>query len=532
MNSLIHLALYLNLLDVEAVVTTASQYHFLGDGAHTLGEVTPHWRTKGVRSYTWKVVPHEPDPEAGALKSYRPFPRTWVQDLWTHEYAAAWPYLSENAAAAGEPPFPTPEQMLARTYEGNIAFEGDVRADTEGSDVIKRAILDDDPRTLWLLSWGGMNTIVRALISIAEEHRDAPDWEAVRARVCAKARVMGVAQGVGQDNSWLDHGRALFPDLVFLRAPFAYGGYVDAVTAQPDSIELFRAPWPEQHLTRGNGSLMARYMLYGDGKVYENEPERFQFGKTATLDWGLDGMDPIRFTPGDFMAEGDSMTYIPLIPFGLRGAAEHGFDTVLGPLFPDAVPDSRSADGAAPCTSAPDGSSQASVTPDDGFDFSSLGKPAAAGENPNPYLRAYQEDFAVRAAWCAHGPEACNHAPLVNGVSADATVRPGEVAEVSALVSDPDGDAVRCRWFVDALVSSYHGAGDLSAWEAVTVLPGDGDAATPPAGASAASAASVTAAFPVPADARSGDRIILTLAARDEAALPATRYAQVALTVA
>ena len=135
--------------------------------------------------------------------------------------------------------------------------------DTPGSDVIERAILDDDPRTLWLLSWGGMNTIVRALISIAEEHRDAPDWEAVRARVCTKVRVMGVAQGVGQDNSWLDHGRALFPDLVFLRAPFAYGGYVDAVAAQPDSIELFRAPWPEQHLTRGNGSLMARYMLYG-----------------------------------------------------------------------------------------------------------------------------------------------------------------------------------------------------------------------------------------------------------------------------
>ena len=171
MNSLIHLALYLNLLDVEAIVTTASQYHFLGDGEHTLGEVTPHWRTKGMRSCTWKVVPHEPDPEAGSLAIYRPFPRTWIQDLWTHEYAQAWPYLSENAAAAGEPPFPTPEQMLARTHEGNIAFEGDIRADTIGSNVIKQAILDNDPRTLWLLSWGGMNTIVRALMSIAEDYQ-------------------------------------------------------------------------------------------------------------------------------------------------------------------------------------------------------------------------------------------------------------------------------------------------------------------------------------------------------------------------
>ena len=56
MNSLIHLALYLNVLDVQAVAYTASQYHFLGDGVHTLGEVNSHWRTKGRRSYEWAVV--------------------------------------------------------------------------------------------------------------------------------------------------------------------------------------------------------------------------------------------------------------------------------------------------------------------------------------------------------------------------------------------------------------------------------------------------------------------------------------------
>lgn len=490
MNSLIHLALYLNLLDVEAVVTTASQYHFLGDGAHTLGEVTPHWRTKGVRSYTWKVVPHEPDPEAGALTSYRPFPRTWVQDLWTHEYAEAWAHLNANAAAAGEPAFPTPGEMLARTFEGNVAFEGDVRADTPGSDVIKQAILDDDSRPLWLLSWGGMNTIVRALMAIADTWQDTPEWDAVRARVYAKVRVMGVMNGVGQDNSWLDHGAPLFPDLVFLRAPFAYGGYVDAVAGQPDTLDLFRAPWPEERLTRGNGPLMARYMLYGDGKVYENEPERFQFGKTATLDWGLDGMEPIRFTPGDFMAEGDSMTYIPLIPFGLRGVGadgttDPGFGTVLGPLFRDRVDDA-----------------------DAGPSFADLGR--ASDENPNPYLRAYQEDFAVRAAWCAHEPAACNHPPRIEHVTADASARPGEEVALSAWVSDPDGDLVTCVWFADVPTCSYEGAVDLAAWR------GKG--------------ASVV--FAVPADARPGDRFTLTLRAQDVAERPCTRYAQVAVTVA
>lgn len=152
MNSLVHLALYLNLLDVEAVVYTASQYHFLGNGVHTLGEVNPHWRTKGRRSYEWAVVPHEPDPLAGELREYRPFPEHWIESLWSNEYTQAWPQLQANADAAGEPPFPTPAQMIERTFVGNVAFEGDVTEETEGSRVIADAIMDDDPRTLWLLS--------------------------------------------------------------------------------------------------------------------------------------------------------------------------------------------------------------------------------------------------------------------------------------------------------------------------------------------------------------------------------------------
>ncbi len=494
MNSLIHLALYLNLLDVEAIVTTASQYHFLGDGAHTLGEVTPHWRTKGVRAHEWKVVPREPDPEAGSLTSYRPFPRTWIEDLWTHEYAEAWPHLSANAQAAGEPPFPAPDELLRRTYEGNVAFEGDVRFDTPGSDVIKAAILDDDPRTLWLLSWGGMNTIVRALLSIAADYQGTPAWDEVRERIYAKVRVTGVTNGIGQDNSWLDHGEPLFPGLVFLRTPFIYGSYLSARSAQPDARALFQAPWPEERLIRGNGPLMAGYMLYGDGKIYEDEPERFQFGKHATLDWGFANMDPVHFTPGDFMAEGDSMTYIPLIPFGLRGAQEDGFDTVLGPLFRD------QAGGAADGTGA--------------------GGPGSTDpENPNPFLRAYQEDFAARAAWCAHEPQVCNHAPIISAVTPDATLAAGEDVLLSAEITDPDGDAVCARWRVDPLVSTYAGADDLAAWEARCELPAGGGAHT------------AAASFTIPADARPGDRIVLTLAVRDDAERPMTRYAEVALTV-
>lgn len=479
MNSTIHLALYLNLLDVEAIVYTSSQYHFQGDGVHTLAEANPNWRTKGVRSYEGEKI-FGPDPNAGSLTSYRPFPEGWIERLWDVEYREAYPFLAANAKAAGEPAFPTPDEMIDRTHVGNIAFEGDVREETAGSKVIERAILDDDPRTLWLLSWGGMNTIVRALMSIAERYEDTPQWDEVRARVYGKVRVMGVMDGVGQDNSWLDHGAKHFPELIFWRAPFAYGGYVDAKFAQPDSIELFRAPWPEQMLTSGNGPLMERYMLYGDGKHYEGEPEKYQFGEHATLDWGIPGMGALVFDAGDFMAEGDSMTYIPLLPFGLRGADDPRFDTLVGRLFPDG-------------SEAPAGAPS----------FASMGdmmkQPA---DNPNPFLRSYQEDFAARAAWCAHEPSECNHAPQIAEVTPDTQAAPGETLRLHASASDPDGDELSCRW-------TLYGERGAVLWQE------QGPAAS----------------FTVPASAKAGDSYVVTLAVQDAAERPMTRYAQVLITI-
>lgn len=479
MNSTIHLALYLNLLDVHAIVYTSSQYHFQGDGVHTLAEANPHWRTKGVRSYEGEKI-FGPDPEAGKLREYRRFPEGWLERLWDGEYREAHPYLQANAEAAGEPAFPTPEEMLARTYVGNVAFEGDVREETPGSRVIADAIMDDDPRTLWLLSWGGMNTIVRALMSIAERWLGTSEWPSVQAKVYRKVRVMGVMDGVGQDNSWLDHGRELFPELTFWRVPFSYGGYVDAKFAQPDSIQLFKAPWPEKMLTHGNGPLMACYMLYGDGKHYEGEPEKYQFGEHATLDWAMLGPEPLVFDAGDFMAEGDSGTYIPLLPFGLRGADDPRFDTVLGRMFRDGQP-------------APAGAPS----------FTSLAdafKPKT--NNSNPFFRAYQEDFAARAQWCAHESEACNHAPVISEVCGDMVARPGETVRLCAKASDPDGDELACRW---------------------SLFAPDGSATWEERG--------LEVTFTVPADAKAGDRYVLTLTVKDVAERPMTRYAQVEVTV-
>ena len=253
----------------------------------------------------------------------------------------------------------------------------------------------------------------------------------------------------------------------------------------PIRLPLFKAPWPEQNLTQGNGPLMARYMLYGDGKVYENEPERFQFGKHARLDWGLEGMPAVQFERGDFMAEGDSMTYIPLLPFGLRGIDDRDFDTLLGRMFLDGHPDA----------SAPAG-------------FASIGTPA--DDNLNPYLRAYQENFAARAQWCAHDPAICSHPAHVVEVTADRSAAAGERVALAATIVDPDDKGFDAHWDVAVDPSSYAASRTLSMWQECTV----------------------DTAFIVPADAQPGDRFVLTLTVQTRAERPCTRYAQIAVTVA
>lgn len=477
MNSLVHLALYLNDLDLAAITTTASQYHFQGDGTHTLGEVNPHWRTSGRLAYQMGRKGHGPDPDAGTLTEYRPFPQTWLEDLWGGPYAQAWASLEANA-----PGYPTPEELLARTYRGNEAFEGDVRQDTPGSDAIKSAIMDDDPRTLWLLSWGGMNTIVRALMSIAADWQGTPQWDQVREKVYRKVRVLGVYNGVGQDNSWADHGRELFPELALLRPSAMFQSYFSAVRDQADCLPMFQAPWPQQNLIEGNGDLMGLYRLYADGHHLEGEPERYQYCEHGVLDFGFGEGVRHRFNPGDLLGEGDSMTFVPLLPMGLRGAGEKGFETPLGVLYED---------GAEPPAF--------------------VGNPFAGDLGAfNPCLKPLWEEFAARAAWCSHEPDACIHAPMVGlACPADATAAPGESVALAATAADPDGRELLTLWEYDQLVSSYAGMRPVRPWDPV----------------------SASTAVTVPADAKPGDRLVFTFAARNVADHPISRYAQVAVTV-
>lgn len=476
MNSLIHLCLYLNEIDLDGIVYTSSQFHFNGDGVHTLGEVNADYRCQGEAAYMTHIGYPHPDPEGKNLKSYRPFEVGWIESLWKKEYALAYPNLLKN-----HPDFPSPERLLSITKYGNIAFEGDVREDTEGSNLIKEAILDKDERILYLLSWGGVNTIVRALLSIAEEYKSSDQWEDIYGLVCRKVRILGVFNGVGQDNSYEDHAKALYPDIIILNTDFMYGGFMASINEQEDCIETFRSEWLKKNIKYDHGALMSKYGLFGDGTYYEGEPEIFQYGTQLSLNWGFDAIPNMTFSPYDFLGEGDSGTYVLLFDVGLRGLENGNYGTLLGRVY------------------------ESGKRPQKGYNFFNGGE-----GNPNRFLRAYQEEWSARAEWCIKTFEECNHPPIVNVKKGDITAAAGDVVLLEGSTSDPDGDSLRTCWFVYHQGSNYSGsAKDLRVWEPMRLCT----------------------RFTIPKDAKPGDYFNLILEVQDDAKNPITRYAQVIVTV-
>lgn len=474
MDSLIHMALFFNDIDIDGIVVSASQFHFTGDGEHTLSEVTEHYACE--------------DPDAANLKSFRAMPVDWAANLWENEYAAVYDKLAEN-----DPNYPTPEYLESVTKIGNVEFEGDVREDTEGSDLIKNAILDDEPGPLYLLTWGGFNTTARALLSIHDEYGDTDQWDSIYQKVIDKV----IVNGYSQDYTYQDYIRELYPDLKLMKSQNGYAGYFAARTAQADALYTFQADWLKENIKFNHGALLEKYGLMGDGTHYENEPDNMQYGETTTIDWHISFIPAMTFDQYDFMAEGDSGTFLPLINVGLRGLEDSHGGTYGGPVhyitndtstgsFADSIKNGEEVTGP---YNYVNGKSDGSL---------------------NRFLLAYQEEWAARADWCVNDYASCNHAPVVALEQKDYTAAPGESVQLDADVSDPDGNTWTTLWSWYSEGSSYSGiANDIRVWDPT----------------------SDHTSFTVPADAQEGDVLVLTVAVRDNADAPMTRYDQAIITV-
>lgn len=204
MNSFIHLLLYANDIDIDGLVLSSSRFHYAGD------------------------------PSAG-IEPFR-----WAGGEWMWDYLDAYEQVYPNLVVH-DPSYPTADQLRSVTCVGNVKTTGCMDEDSEGSELIRRAILRDDPCPIWLLAGGGTNTIARALKGIEERWRDSPAWGHVYRKVCDRTRIYMI---VTQDDTYRDYICHAWPDLPLLHST-NMGGIaflINEGNCPPDALALMKGP--------------------------------------------------------------------------------------------------------------------------------------------------------------------------------------------------------------------------------------------------------------------------------------------------
>lgn len=241
-------------------------------------------------------------------------------------YAAVHGNLTKHAAG-----FPAPEALEAVVRSGQpgygLAATGDGKS-TGGSRLFIEAALRDDARPLWVLLWGGANTLAQALTDARRELSE-PELE----KLVSRLRVYSISD---QDDAgpWL---RREFPALFYIVDPsnpdfqsypaatwngIAGDGFFKSGVGY--RFDLVDNPWLERNVIDGHGALGAAYPrvavqmegdtpsflgLIGNGLGWAESPGfggwggRYElyrpYGETRPVWTGNnDGRDTFEYAPG------------------------------------------------------------------------------------------------------------------------------------------------------------------------------------------------------------------------------------------
>lgn len=292
--------------------------------------------------------------------------------------------------------------------------------DTEGSRWIIKMVDRPDPRPVWILVWGGAVDLAQALSSIRATRTPAQIDAFVR-----KLRVYSISD---QDDAapWI---RRTFPGIFWIVSLHAQNHYELSTWAGISGEKFYSFDGP-------------------DSRLISNEwlTENVRKGPLGAL-----------YPPWKYIMEGDTPSFLYLIPNGLGLPERPDFGSWGGRYGKLAPQDNIWTD--------------TSDLVDDG-----TGKPRQTNQATIwRWREAYQHDFAARIQWTLTSDRArANHNPLlsVNGRAGRDIVRiaarPGTEVVLDASGSrDPDGHAIRFRWFPyrEAGAINRSAEGQLSAAE-------------------------------------------------------------------
>ena len=504
-NTIIRALLYSTDYKIEGLIYTSSGVHWKGDGKGTTYSGNGEWnRIPGTNcpctSWRWAPDEHFIDTIADAYRQVYP-------NLKVHD-----------------PDYPTPDYVKSKIKWGNVEFVGDFSKDTDGSNLIKSLLLDDQPGPLYVTAGGGQSTIARALYSIREQYVNTPQWYDVRDRVSRKLVIIPFGD---QDGTYASYIEPNWSEVDEWRLAMVNFGYGVRGSLTPEDQMYVGTAWTQENVS-SRGPLGALYRVWGDGK---------QMAKGDMTDFfGLSGLNADQLkvmgyyvwtTPqekGSFISEGDTPTFMNLLDNGLRAYEDSSFGGWGGRVRPSVPPPNREPQPNATGTTNATVSQQPTNTvvgpqaPAGG----QPGRRGTAGFGRGPQLPAQvsavyarffvaaQNDFAARLKWSVTSKFTnANHEPVVTVKGPlNISAKVGSTVQLQGQSSDPDGNSVAIRWW------QYNDAG---------TYPGD---------IMLTSTDSLTTSFQVPSDAKPGQTIHVIMEGTDNGAPPLTRYKRVIVTVA
>ena len=530
-NTLIRAMLYTTDFKVEGLIYDSSQFHWRGDGKgstqYIAGREYARYGRGPVASWRW------PDNE------------NFIDEI-VDAYAKVYPNLRVHNRG-----YPAPAELKGKIRWGNVEFEGDYSKDSDGSNLIKSLLLDDQPGPLFVSAQGGQSTISRALKSIYDQYGKTPQWAAIQSKVSRKLIVIPFGDQDGTNSRYI---RPNWPGVETWMLAMINFGYGARSAHTPENQRYFSAAWTQENVS-SRGPLGALYRVWGDGKRMSKNDVTDHYGLTGFTSEQLRGMgyNPV-IAPGEkgsFISEGDTPTFLNLLDNGLRGYQDGSWGGWGGRRRSDAAGGGR---GAGPVGSDVRGPGTP-VGPDDpgiGLGIAPAGSTANAPEPAPPggatsgrgegrgagsvgqgpgrgggggrggqpisprtalvnarFFAAAQQDFAARMKWSVtprfsdanHEPKVAIKGPF------DISARPGATVRLEGRISDPDRDPLTLSWW------QYHDAG---------TYPGD---------ITFSNANAATTTFQIPNDAQPGQTVHVILEVTDGGTPALTRYQRVVITV-
>lgn len=465
-NSLVHALLYANEIDFQGIIQTSSQFHWIGD----------------------------PDAaDAASQTKYR-----WPGTDWMNEYADDYEEVYENLRTH-DPNYPTPEYIRSIIKIGNIGYKGDVKNETEGSKLVEKALLDNDPRKLYLMAWGGMNTITRALMSIEEKYKETDEWTAIREKIVTKAMICAFGK---QDQTYDEYIGEEWPEIPFLNVgggtTYGYAWSRTAGSVDSEGKRTLSGAWMRENLDYGHGALLDNYVTWGDGTYLDGEEDGSQFGINEELLDSTNWWGGMKYQRYDFLSEGDSPSFFYLMDTGLRSLEDPAFGSYGGRYYLD--------------TSMKNSKGQQLNWYKTVQDYDPLQDKKVNSDWR--WMADLQHQFATRADWCiTPNYEDANHAPALSiKEGLDFAAKPGETLKFHAEASDPDGDYVSIKWSQYFEADTYE---EPEANKGIYIKGANSDMAT----------------ITVPEDAKEGDTLIILVQASDNGTHSLSHYQEIRITV-